>query len=233
MRRGRSSQGCEVDRGVNLSSQGCEVHRGVKFVIEHLEPALSKWLLYEYENAAKVLGKSLIFTNIKRPPRILTKLSTVERRSALRLFPHEALVILDPCAKKTLTPQDMKGCVAVIGGILGGHPPRGRTKTLLTLKAPKAKVRNLGSDQFTIDGAAYIAKLIAGGKKLQSVPIKRGLILKTKLKPSGVYEVQLPYAYPIVAGKPLISRKLLKYLIGTTAPEIRQSRVLTGYRFPL
>ena len=203
------------------NSQGCEGHRGVKVVIEHLEPALSKWLLYEYENAAKALGKSLIFTNIKRPPRILAKLNIVERRSALRIFPQETLVILDPRAKKTLTPQDMKGdSIAVVGGILGGHPPRGRTKALLTLKAPNAKARNLDNWQFTIDGAAYVATLIAGGKKLQSVPIKRGLVLRTKLRPSGVHEVLLPYAYPIVAGKPLISKKLVRYLTGAKNPKI-------------
>lgn len=198
------------------NSRGCEVDRGVKVAIEHLEPVLSKWLRYEYENAARVLGKSLIFTNIKRPPKILAKLSTAKRQSALRIFPHETLVILDPRAKKTLTPQDMEGGgVAVIGGILGEHPPRGKTRTLLTLKAPKAKARNLGNWQFTIDGAACVAKLIAGGKKLQSIPIKRGLVLSAKLRPSGVHEVLLPYAYPIVAGRPLISRKLLKYLTGT------------------
>jgi len=91
---------------------------------------------------------------------------------------------------------------------------------LLTLKAPKVKARNLGSWQFTIDGAAYVAKLIAGGKKLQSVPIKRGLVLRAKLRPSGVHEVLLPYAYPIVAGKPLISKKLVRYLMNGKTPEI-------------
>jgi len=167
-----------------------------------------------------VLGKSLIFTNIKRPPRTLTKLSTIKRQSALRLFPHETL-ILDPRAKKTLTPQDLKGdSIAVIGGILGEHPPRGRTRTLLTLKAPKAKARNLGNWQFTIDGAAYVTNLIASGKKLELIPVKCGLVLRANFKPSGVHEVLLPYAYPIVANKPLISNKLVNYLMNAKNPKI-------------
>jgi len=193
-----------------------------KIIIEHLEPELSKWLLFEYESASNIFKKKVWFTNIKNKGALkkLKKLGTTKRQSVLKIFPHEKLLILDPCAKKTLTPDDLKDAVAVIGGILGEHPPRGRTKTLLTLKAPKAKARNLGNWQFTIDGAAYVTKLVASGKKLESVPIKRDLVLKAKLRPSGVHEVLLPYAYPIVAGRPLISKKLVNYLMGAKNAKI-------------
>jgi ribosome biogenesis SPOUT family RNA methylase Rps3 len=192
-----------------------------KIIIEHLEPELSRWLLFEYENASNILKKEVWFTNIKKSAlKKLKKLGTTSCQSALKVFPHKKLLILDPRAKKTLTPDDLKDSIVVIGGILGEYPPRGRTKTLLTLKAPKAKARNLGNWQFTIDGAAYIAKLVANGKKLESIPIKCNLVLKTKLKPSGVHEVLLPYAYPVVAGRPLISNKLVNYLMGSKNVEI-------------
>jgi ribosome biogenesis SPOUT family RNA methylase Rps3 len=194
-----------------------------KIVVEHLEPKLSAWLLFEYENASKLLGKKILFTNVKsgHAREMLRRFGGVERRSVLDIFPHEKLVILDPRAKRTLAPRDFDGnTVAVVGGILGEHPPRGRTRALLTSKVPKAKTRNLGHEQFTIDGAVYIAKTIMGGKKISAIPIKSGLILRVKLKPRGVYEVELPYVYPIVKGSPLISKKLLKYLTGTKSPKI-------------
>lgn len=193
-----------------------------KIVIEHLEPTLSAWLLFEYENASKIFKKKVWFTNVKNKSiqKKLKKLGTIRQQSVLKIFPHEKLVILDPRAKKTLMPDDLKGAIVVIGGILGEHPARGRTKILLTSKAPKAKTRNLGREQSTIDGAAYIVKAIMEGKKISSIPTKRGLILRVKLKPSGVYEVELPYVYPLVNGSPLISKKLSRYLTGTQSPKI-------------
>jgi len=194
-----------------------------KIVIEHLEPKLSTWLLFEYENASKLLKKNILFTNVKsaRARKKLRKFGRVDRRSVLDIFPHEKLLILDSRAKKALAPGDLEGdVIAVVGGILGEHPPRDRTKTLLTQRAPAAKTRNIGKWQFAIDGAAYVTKLIASGRKLRSISIKRRLILRVKLKPSGVHEVMLPYAYPLVRGSPLIPKKLLKYLTGVPNPKI-------------
>jgi ribosome biogenesis SPOUT family RNA methylase Rps3 len=193
-----------------------------KIVIEHLEPKLSTWLLLEYENASKIVKKKIWFMNIKdkETQKKLKKLGTIRQQSVLKIFPHEKLVILDPRAKMTLTSEDLKDAIAVVGGILGEYPPHSRTKALLTSKAPKAKTRNLGHEQFTIDGAVYIAKKIIEGKKISAIPTKHGLILRTKLKPSGVYEVELPYAYPVVAGKPVISKKLLHYLTKIKNPKI-------------
>ena len=196
------------------------MQRSPKIVVEHLEPKLSDWLLFEYENAAK-LGKNILFTNVKSGRAKFKRFSEVESRSVLEIFPQERLVILDPLAKKRLAHDDLAGgAIAVIGGILGDHPPRGRTRALLTSKAPKAKIRNLGRDQFPIDSAVYVVQTIMQEKELSTIPIKRGLILRVKLKPSGVYEVELPYVYPIVANKPLVSKKILKYLTGTQSPKI-------------
>jgi ribosome biogenesis SPOUT family RNA methylase Rps3 len=193
-----------------------------KIVIEHLEPNLSCWLLFEYENASKIFKKKVWFTNVKSKDvrKKLKKLGAVRRQSVLKIFPHEKLVILDPHAKKTVEPKDLKNSVAVVGGILGGYPARGRTKILLTSKAPNAKAKNLGREQFTIDGATYITKKIIEGKKISAIHIKHGLVLNAKLEPHGVYEVELPYAYPVAAGKPVISKKLVHYLMKIKNPKI-------------
>jgi len=183
------------------------------FVIEHLESEIGKWLLYEYEHASEIVGKNrLMFTNVKKEEwrRLLSRLGTVEEKSATEVFNHEKVVVLDPKAEFPLTPEDFAGKEAVIlGGILGDHPPKGRTRKLLTRRFKKtATVRNLGKGQFSIDGAVYVAKLVSEGTPLKAIPVQKGLSLK--LNQHG--EVYLPYAYPMRDGKPLISQKLVAYL---------------------
>ena len=193
---------------------------GVKVAIEHLEPKLGAWLLCEYENASKILGKdSILFANMKdaRERSKLRRLGEVRRESVLEIFPCERLLILDPRALKRLKPMDIKDRVIVIGGILGDHPPRGRTERLLTDFAPDAIARNIGKWQFTIDGSAHVAKEVAKGKELDEVPIQRGLVIRRRLRPSGWHEIRLPYAYPVVGGVPLISKRLVEYLTRRTS----------------
>ncbi|MEM0058700.1 MAG: SAM-dependent methyltransferase [Candidatus Bathyarchaeia archaeon] len=182
------------------------------FVIEHLEPELGKWLLFEYEHAAEIAGKNrLMFTNVKKADerQILSKLGMVEEKSAAEIFSHEKVIILDPKAELPLKPEDFANKEAVVvGGILGDHPPRGRTRKLLTRRFPKAVVRNIGKGQFSIDGAVYVAKLVGEGTPLEAIPVKKGLTLK--INKHG--EIYLPYAYPLRDGKPVISQKLVAYL---------------------
>ena len=184
------------------------------FVIEHLEPEIGKWLLFEYEHASEIVGKNrLMFTNVKKEEwwRLLSRFGMVEEKSAAQIFRHEKVIVLDPKAELSLTPEDFAGKEAVIvGGILGDHPPKGRTRKLLTRRFQKtAAVRNIGKSQFSIDGAVYMAKLVSEGKPLEAIPVQRGLLLK--LNQYG--EVYLPYAYPLRDGKPVISQKLVAYLL--------------------
>ncbi|MEM3874083.1 MAG: SAM-dependent methyltransferase [Candidatus Bathyarchaeia archaeon] len=183
-----------------------------KFVIEHLELEIGKWLLYEYMHASEIVGKNrLIFTNVKKESEKakLSKLGTVEEKSAAEIFNPEEVIILDPKAELPLKPEDFAGKDAVIiGGILGDHPPKGRTGKLLTRHFPEATVRNIGKSQFSIDGAVYVAKLVSEGKPLEKIPVKKGLTLRL----NEYAEVHLPYAYPLKNGKPVISQKLVAYL---------------------
>lgn len=182
------------------------------FVIEHLEPEIGKWLLFEYEHVSKIVGKNhLLFTNVKKESEkhALSKLGAVEKKNATEIFNPEKVVVLDPKAELPLKPQDFAGKEAVIiGGILGDHPPKGRTSQLLTRRFPRAVVRNIGRWQFAIDGAAYMAKLVIEGSLLKTIPVMKGLTLR--LNEYG--EVYLPYAYPLKNGKPVISQKLVAYL---------------------
>ncbi|MFH1821358.1 MAG: hypothetical protein ABH852_02815, partial [Methanobacteriota archaeon] len=105
------------------------------FVIENLEPRLSDWLYIEYSHSAQIAGKNLLITNVKRRSEFnkLSKIVRVENKRAEELFDQDEIVLLDPLARKTLSPLDLKEKSAIlIGGILGNDPPIGRTKELLT-----------------------------------------------------------------------------------------------------
>ncbi|MGC8999317.1 MAG: hypothetical protein ACP5JW_08050 [Candidatus Bathyarchaeia archaeon] len=199
------------------------------FVIEHLEPEIGKWLLWEYENASEIVGKNrLLFTNVKKKGDAikLSRLGKVEEESAAEIFSQEKVVILDPKAEEPLKPEDFAGKEAVIiGGILGDHPPKGRTRKLLTNRFQKtATVRNIGKGQFSIDGAVYVAKLVSEGTPPERIPVKKGLSLRLDEHA----EVYLPYAYPLQNGKPVISQKLVAYLCSDKIVE-DEEKILKKY----
>ncbi|HDI12220.1 MAG TPA: hypothetical protein ENF63_01355 [Candidatus Bathyarchaeota archaeon] len=182
------------------------------FVIEHLEPEIGKWLYIEYMHTSEIAGKDkLMFTNVKnsKDAELLSKLGTVKHESFARIFAPEKIIILDPKASKKLRPEDFMGKEAVIiGGILGDYPPRGRTEKLVAAKLPTATIRNIGREQFSIDGAVYMAKLVGEGRKLEEIPIMNGLTIKLNEHA----EIFLPYAYPLKGKRPVIHKDLIEYL---------------------
>ena len=185
---------------------------GLLFVIEHLEPRLSKWVLIEYEHVSMIVGReNLAFTNVKRGLKTLQRLGRVYRESAVELFDSEGTIVLDLKAEELLEPSDFDSARAVVvGGILGDHPPRGRTFKLITSKVKRARARSLGNCQFSIDGAVYMALKVASGVRLSEIPVANSLTLRC-----GDLEIRLPFCYPLVNGKPVISPKLIDYLLET------------------
>lgn len=179
-------------------------------IIEHLEDMLSQWLLAEYRKAYEYARENLLITNIE-----LRDLPSTKKRFYEIIDPRE-LVILDPQADKTLMPEETCRFRAfVIGGILGDHPPRGRTKTLLSDRFPDAEKRNIGDKQFSVDGAVYIVREIIRGRRLEEIPVVYGVRI-IAFKKDLIHEIYLPYAYPLdERGEILISRDLLRYLLGS------------------
>ena len=182
------------------------------FVIEHLEPEISRWLYIEYSYASRIVGRRrLIFTNVKNPrdAKVLSKFGSVRSKSFAEIFHPKKIAILDPKASEKLKPEDLRDKEAIIiGGILGDHPPRGRTRKFVTAKVPNALSRNIGRGQFSIDGAIYIAKLVSEGVRLENIPVRKGLHIRLNEK----VEIYLPYLYPLKNGKLLISDELIHYL---------------------
>ena len=197
----------------------------IEIAIEHLEPRLSKWILLEYSHVSKMIGRDkLHFTNVvnEKDRRILEKYGIVHKESIVELIQDrwDNILVLEPKANKLLKPKDFINGrnLIVIGGIMGDHPPRGRTYELLTSKMlskfhGKVKPVSLGKHQFSIDGAAYMAIQVFKGLTLDQIPIVVGVKIKVKSYIKGVeHEIYLPYTYPLINGKPLLAPGLREYL---------------------
>ncbi|ABU82360.1 Protein of unknown function DUF431 [Ignicoccus hospitalis KIN4/I] len=186
-------------------------------IVENLEE-FSEWLLYEYEHAYELVGDELLITNVKdeRLKESLKELGIpFEERSVVEIIDHmpRPWVVLDPKGEGELTPDEASGTV-VVGGILGAHPPKGRTWELLTSKLlPKGVlVRNLGPEQFSIDGAVAVAWLIKRGKKLSEIEKVVGLEVEVGEVMGMKVVEELPYAYPVIGGGVFFSEKVKEYL---------------------
>jgi ribosome biogenesis SPOUT family RNA methylase Rps3 len=170
-------------------------------IIEHLEPCLNKWLLKEYEIASKLFEGRTIFTNVKKRESelVLKKLGIVLQDSVTVLLKDRTdVIVLDPKAETVLTPTDLKrAAYVIIGGIMGSHPPAGRTYKFITSRMPSATARNIGRHQYTIAGAAYVLKLVESGREIGDIKYVFGLRVKKKMSSAIELEVELPYAFPI------------------------------------
>jgi|SRR3989338_94149 len=182
----------------------------MKFIIEHLEPRVYKWCFLEYKHISKIVGKNnVIFTNVKnaKDQEKLKPFGKVEKRSVDKLN-LENCCVLDPEAKKTLNPKDAKKFnYFIFGGILGDHPPKERTKVLLTSRMKNSQARNLGDKQFPTDNAVLVVKKIFDGKKLEEIRFTNNIELEIKEGES----VVMPYRYVFENG-PAIFNELVDFI---------------------
>ncbi len=189
-------------------------------IIEHLEEEFGIWIFLEYRHASMIIGRDNIwFTNIpRRYHKMLNKYGRVYEESIVELvekgvIPMDKLIILDPAAKKELRREEIGGSYIVVGGILGDHPPRGRTSKLLTSRLPGVRARNIGGGQYSIDGTVYYVYYF-WRYGLGNYRYIDGVTIKT---PGGY--VKLPFRYPLVDGKPLLAPGLEYYLRYGRIPE--------------
>ena len=183
--------------------------------IECLESEFSPWLLLEYRHASIIYGKEhIMYTNVpRRYHSILKRYGYVREESVLDIFLGEEILILDPAADRIVSKSDLEDIeVVVVGGILGDHPPKGRTRKLLSERARGSKIRGLGSGQYSIDGAVYVFKYILEKGSLRGLAYIDGLELRYS-KDDIEIKINLPFRYPLVNGKPLIAPGLKEFLI--------------------
>lgn len=185
-------------------------------VIEHCEPEFSPWLILEYRHSSLIYGKEhILFTNIpERYIKIMSRYGRVSEKSIVELVLRgninpEEIVILDPSAPLSLTYSDLASAkYIVIGGILGDHPPRGRTRLHITSKMPQnVRARNIGNGQYSIDGAIYYVQYLWQNKSANGFKFVDGITIETL---SGY--IYLPFRYPLINNKPLLADGLEYYL---------------------
>lgn len=170
-------------------------------VIEHLEPCINRWLLSEYEYAAKIYKSRIMFTNVKKPSHreILSAYAEVREESVTDILKdNRKVVVLDPKADRVLEPEELAEAeYVIIGGIMGSHPPKGRTWLYISSKLPYAHVRNIGPLQYTIAGSIYVLKNIELGKRVKDLKFVQGLSITRRLAKGIELEILLPYAFPL------------------------------------
>ncbi|MCE4603879.1 MAG: hypothetical protein F7B20_02795 [Aeropyrum sp.] len=189
------------------------------FVIELLEEYPSRWLLEELRESyefADSHGYRLIVSGVTN-----SVIASSLNRAGIPFTWGEGFqynrylcILLDLNAKKPLEPWEAAvSNYIIIGGIMGDHPPRGRTVLLSMGVFTNCSKRNLGKEQLSIDGALKTAVLIAEGLKLGDIDFVRNIRLTLDLG-LGVseHEVLLPYVYPSIEGEPLISKRLQQLL---------------------
>lgn len=198
--------------------------------IEHLEEELSPWLYIEYRHSCMLAKCNIMITNLPEKYHRLLKGygCKTSSRSILDMYDHRKILILDPQATSTLTYRDLcRVDVVVIGGILGDHPPRGRTKKLLSSRAPEAIKRNIGKGQYSIDGAVYVVLKLLEKRDLSAIKYVDGIIIKEEV--NGISrEIYLPFRYPLDEHyNPVLAPGLKEYLlhgklVSTSPNEIKQ-----------
>jgi ribosome biogenesis SPOUT family RNA methylase Rps3 len=179
------------------------------YIIEHLEPKLWPWCIIEYKHISKIVGKeNLWFTNIKEKSKILSKYGKVFKESIKSMNLPDTCT-LDPESNITLSSKDsQKFKYFIFGGILGDYPPKKRTKEELTKFIKNTETRNIGKEQLSTDNAVYVTNKILSGTPLNKIEFKDNI----EIKLNKFETIELPFRYPIVKGKPNISKELIVYL---------------------
>jgi ribosome biogenesis SPOUT family RNA methylase Rps3 len=179
-------------------------------IIEHCEPALSEWLLLEYRHSVKIWDGKVVFTRVtdKKTAQVLQKLGSVEEKKAKEVFRTKKCIVLDPQAKKPLTPSDCATFDAIIiGGLLGYEKPQGRTKKMIS-NTSGFETRHLGKLQLSIDGAVFVTKAISLGIQLKDIEIAKEI----EIIHDSVHSTILPFGYPIIDNVPMVTPGLVKLL---------------------
>lgn len=188
-----------------------------KLVIENCEAALSDWLLAEYAHSAS-MWPGTIFTGVPAGTMssALSKHGTPVSTDVLEYTGGDRCIILDHQSPAELTAGDFASAdYIVVGGILGYDRPRGRTSKFITSRfdGTRNMFRNLGGIQLTIDSAVFVARAIYLGAALASLDIS----CEVEIKWDEIHSTVLPYGYPIVDGRVLLTPGLVEILRATNS----------------
>ena len=203
----------------------------MKVIIEHTDDEVYDWSYIEYRHISSFVGKkNLIFTNLERKNKKIKGYEKLKdlgepKENNIKELKIEIekkyckICLLDPRAKKTLSPKDKKEFgIFLFGGILGDNPPRGRTDKAFGNLFEEDCKRNLGNVQMATNTAVLVTKKIVDEqidfKKLDFVD-EIEIILDQDTDEKGKprnYSQILPYRYLVIKGEPILPDGLIEYL---------------------
>lgn len=180
----------------------------MKYIIEHLEDEVWDWCILEYAHMSEVVGKkNLIFTNVpeEEHPKI-SHLGEVRKESVKQMdLDLKRCCLMEMITDEKLTPNDKNNFdYLIFGGILGDHPPQGRTKILHDL----CTMRSLGREQMSTDTAVMVSHKIIGGTKIEDIQFQDTI----ELELNDGEDLILPYRYVVENGKPVLPKGLFEML---------------------
>ncbi|GBF08925.1 conserved hypothetical protein [Aeropyrum pernix] len=188
-------------------------------IVELLEDTPSRWLLEELLESylfAVQMGYRFAVTGATNP-----LVYAAVRRAGIPVFMERGYslnrpgcILLDLWSPKRLEPEEASSAsYIIVGGIMGDHPPKGRTYLLSSQVYTACAKRNLGPEQLSVDGAVKTAILVAEGYRLDEIEFEEGVEVEVESPVKGVSaKVELPYAYPKVGDRILVSQMLLSLL---------------------
>ncbi|KAM9911466.1 Rps3 or RNA methylase involved in ribosome biogenesis, SPOUT family [Metschnikowia aff. pulcherrima] len=192
----------------------------MKYVIEHMEEGFSEWVILEYSQIIRDVGReNLILTSLPKgttendiPDRLLSlglQWTTDECVTLDGGLKSDRVCLLDPAATEELVPQDAPHFdYFVFGGILGSHPRIDRTG-ILREKYGFAG-RRLGALQMTTDTAIRTTQLIIE-KQTKFEDIK--FIDYPEIRYNKYESTEMPFRYVLDAENvPILPEGMLKLI---------------------
>lgn len=192
----------------------------MKYVIEHMEEGFSEWVILEYSQIIRDVGReNLILTSL---PASTTEADIPQQLKDLGLIwttdecvtldgglQKDRVCLLDPAAEQDLSPQDaLKFDYFVFGGILGSHPRVDRTG-ILREKYGFAG-RRLGALQMTTDTAIRTTKIIIE-KQTEFQDI--AFIDYPEIKFNKYESTEMPFRYVLDSqGEPVLPKGMLELI---------------------
>lgn len=167
------------------------------YIVEHLDPELEKWSSLEYKCIAEesqAAGAQFYLTSVPKELKLPEELKNVsalkvEHRGVEEIYAEskDRVCLLDPSAKKELSPEDGETFdVFLFGGILGDDPPRGSLMHLVNTRRRDSNAitdrtselrkkgfegRRLGPIQMTTDTAVRVTRMVVQENyELEKIP---------------------------------------------------------------
>lgn len=192
----------------------------MKYIIEHMEEGFSEWVILEYSQIIRDVGKeNLILTSLPEsttekdiPQRLLDLGLNWTTRECVEIdggLDFSRVCLLDPAAEVDLTPEDSsKFDYFVFGGILGSHPRIDRTGILR--KKYGFAGRRLGKLQMTTDTAIRTTtRIIENKTKFEEIKF----LDYPEIRFNKYEATEMPFRYIIDEnGEPILPRGMLEHI---------------------